>query len=207
MRLFPATRIGVFICANGPGAIFNYPSHEITALNIFELVRGTNQSFTDIVSKNMNIGTPFVEHQLFKGPKTGRASTALHKNQMRNQVHLNDVVGVYGHPHDGDVSIRYAPGTNNSTLQLYFSEWAHGRLQQVTGSNTTFSIQWDSSFMDHFYSYPFDIPGFWVDFGVVDSVLLRAGEFDIYSEFEFVKNATLDTFPAIPWAPTSCGPQ
>ncbi|KAG4068093.1 hypothetical protein HA402_001518 [Bradysia odoriphaga] len=207
MRLFPATRIGVFICTNGPGAILNYPTHEITALNIFELVRATNRSFEEIMSRNMNIGTPFIEHQLIKNYKTNRASTALHHNQIRKQFEPNDVVGFYGHPHDGDLSIRYAPGTNNSTLQVYFSEWAHGRLQQVPGFNTTFSVNWDTTIMDHFYSFPIEAPNFWIDFGIFDSVLLRAGEFNVYIEFEFVKNATLDTFPAIPWTPTSCGPE
>ncbi len=208
MRLFPATNIGVFICVNGPGVVVNFPMHEIVALNIFEVARGANVSLaTEIVSKKVDIGEPFIEHQLIKGHKTNRAATALHYNQIRNRIEPEDVLGVYGHPHDGDVSIRYAPNTGNTTLQVYFSEWAFGRLQPVAGSNTTFSILWDTAIMDHFYSYPWAVPNFWIDFSIADTVLIRGGELDFYDEFEFIKNATLDTFPSIPWTPTSCGPE
>lgn len=204
MRLFPAARIGIYICSNGPGTLRNYPTLADTSSIIFDLVRGANRSFDEIVSRNVNIGTPFDDHQIFERRNTNRPSTVLHYNQMRQNIDLTDVVGVYGHPYDGDVSIRYAPGTDNSTLQLYFSEWAHGRLQPIPESNTTFSIMWDTSIMDHFYSYSTE-PNFWIDFGIVDTVLFRVGDVDIYAEF--VKNATLDTFPAIPWTPTSCGPE
>lgn len=207
MRLFPTTRIGVFICANGPGVIANFPSHDIVAYSIFELIRGTNQSLDQILSSKVGVGKPFIEHQLRKSHKTNRASTALHHNQIRNRVEPGAVVGVYGHPHDGDLRITYAPGTGNTTLQLHFSDWAYGRLQPVPGFNTTFSVEWETNIMDHFYTYPGAVPNFWIDFGVVDTVLLRGGQFNFYDEFEFVKNATLDTFPSIPWTPTSCGPE
>lgn len=206
MRLFPTTRIGVFICANGPGLIANFPSHDIVAYSIFELIRGTNQSLDQILSNKVDIGKPFIEYQLRKSHKTNRASTALHHNQIRNRVEPDDVVGVYGHPHDGDLRITYQPGTGNTTLQLRFSDWAYGRLQPVPGFNTTFSVEWETTIMDHFYTYPWAVPNFWIDFGVFDALLLRAGEFSFYDEYEFVKNATLDTFPSIPWTPTSCGP-
>lgn len=207
MRLFPATKIGVFICANGPGLILNFPAHEIVALSIFELIRGTNQSLEQILSNKVDVGEPFIEHQLRKGHKTNRALTALHHSQIRNRVEPDDVLGVYGHPHDGDLTIAYEPETGNTTLHLYFSDWAYGRLQQVPGFNTTFSVEWQTRVMDHFYTYPWEVPNFWIDFGIADTVLLRAGEFNLYDEFEFVKNATLDTFPPIPWTPTSCGPE
>ncbi|KAJ6645759.1 Gigasin-6 [Pseudolycoriella hygida] len=207
MRLFQATRIGVFICANGPGVIFNFPTHEITAYSIFELIRGSTKSIEQILSSKVNLGKPFVEHQFAYGHRTNRAPTVLHHKQIRTTVEPEDVLGVYGHPYDGDVTIRYDPETNNTALQVFFSDWAYGRLEQVPGFNTTFSIEWQTSFNDHFYSYPFPIPSFWVDFGVVDTALFRGGEFDLYDEFEYVKNATLDTFPPIPWPPTSCGPE
>ncbi|XP_037047961.1 uncharacterized protein LOC119082550 [Bradysia coprophila] len=207
MRLFPATQIGVFICVNGPGLIIDYPMHENVILNIFELARGTNISLAELLSKKVNIAKPNIEHQLFKEHKTNRAATALHHSQIRSRVEPADVLGVYGHPINGDLSIRYAPGTGNTTLQLYLSEWTFGRLQPFTGSNTTFSIEWDTTIMDHFYSYPWAVPNFWIDFGIVDTALLRLGELDLYGEFEFVKNATLDTFPSIPWTPGSCGPE
>lgn len=209
MRLFPATRIGVFVCANGPGLILNFPTHDTLAYSIFELVRGTNQSLEQVVSNKVHIGKPFIEHELNKGYKTNRASTVLHHKQIKNRVELQEVLGVYGHPYDGDLRIRYEPDSGNKTLQLYFSEWAYGRLEQVRGSNTTFSVEWKTNIMDHFYSFQWKkVPSFWVDFGVADTVLLRAGEWDLYEyEFDFVKNATLDTFPSIPWTPNSCGPE
>lgn len=207
MRLFPSSRIGVFICANGPGVIANFPPHEIVSLSIFELVRGTNQSLAQILANKIDVGEPFIEHQLKISNKTNRASTVLHYDQIRTRIEPENVLGVYGHPHDGDLSIRYGPETGNTTLQIYFSDWAYGRLQQVPGFNTTFSVQWDTNIMDHFYTYPWAVPDFWIDFGIADTVLLRAGEFGFYDEFEFVKNATIDTFPSIPWTPTSCGPQ
>lgn len=207
MRLFPATQIGVFICINGPGLIIEYPWHEDVSLNIFELARGTNLSLAEIVSKKVDTVKPFIEHQLFKEHKTNRGATALHHSQIRSSVEPADVLGVYGDPVNADLMIRYAPETGNTTLQVYLSEWAFGRLQPLTGSNTTFSIQWDTTIMDHFYSYPWEVPNFWVDFGIVDTALLRLGELDLYGELEFVKNATLDTFPAVPWTPDSCGPE
>lgn len=206
MRLFPATQIGVFICVNGPGLIIEYPWHEDVSQNIFELARGTNISLAEILSKKVDIVKPFIEHQeLFKEHKSNRAATALHHSQIRNSVKPADVLGVYGDPINGDLTVTYAPGTGNTTLQLYLSEWAFGRLQPFTGSNTTFSIVWNTTIMDHYYSYPWAVPNFSIDFGIVDTALLRLG--DIYGDYEFVKNATLDTFPAIPWTPDSCGPE
>lgn len=168
---------------------------------------GNNQILEQSLSNKAHVGRPFIEHQLFRGNKTNRPLKALHHNQIRNRVEPADVLGVYGHGHNGDLVIRYEPQTGNTTLQIFFSEWVYGRLQQVPESNTTFRIEWQTTIMDHFYSYPWAVPNFWVDFGVVDSALLRGGELDFYDEFEFVKNATLDTFPPIPWTPTSCGPE
>ncbi|XP_037024166.1 gigasin-6-like [Bradysia coprophila] len=180
MCLFPATKIGIFICSNGPGLLMNYPSHEITSVNIFELIRGTNRSLEEIESKNRKFDNHFIEEHLFDGHKANRVSTVLHYSRIRNKVELN-------------------------ALQLYFSEWAHGRLQQVPGSNTNFSVHWDTTIMDYFYSGLRAPLNFWIDFGIVDSVLLRVDFNNL--EFQFVKNATLDTFPAIPWSPSSCGPE
>lgn len=208
MRLFPATRIGVLICANGPGIIIDWPSHEVVALNIFEWVRRTNQSAEHLTPKNIDVDKPFIEHQLFKGSETNRLPTALHHSQIRNHVELADVVGVYGHPYDGNLIIRYAPETSNTTLQLYFSEWTYGRLDPVAGSNTTFIVEWETTIMNHFYSYPGPVPHFLIDFGIVDVVLFTIRlDSEVYADYEFVKNATLETFPAVPWTPTSCGPE
>lgn len=210
MRLFLVTRIGVFICTNGPGFINKYPVPAAVVSNIFDLIQRNNRSVTDNLSRKVDGGMPFIEHQLIRGCKMNRATTGLHDHDhhgLRNRIEPEDILGTYGHPHDGDLSIRYAPGTSNTTLQLYFSEWAYGRLQPITGSNTTFSVEWDTSIMDHFHSYPSSVPNYWIDFGIVDTVLFRAGESDQYDEFKFVKNATLDTFPAIPWSPNSCGPE
>lgn len=207
MRFNPATKIGVFSCANGPGVIANFPTHDVVAYSIFQLILGTNQSISQILSNKVNIGKPYIEHQLIRSHKTNRASTALHHSRIMKRVVLEDVLGIYGHPHDGDVRISYQPGSGNTTLQIYFSEWTYGRLIPVNGTNTTFSVEWETNVMHHFYTYPWAVPDFWVDFGVADTVLLRAGEFDLFEEYEFVKNATLDTFPPIPWTPTSCGPE
>lgn len=59
--------------------------------------------------------------------------------------------------------------------------------------------------MDHFYTYGEEVPDFYADFGIADTILLRGGTLEIYSEFVFERNATLETFPPIPWAPDSCG--
>lgn len=206
MHLYPATQIGVFISVNGPGLIIEAPLHGTVARNIFELARGANISFADIESEKVDV-KPSVEHQLFKELNTNRVATVLHHSQIRNSVEPADILGVYGHAINGDVSIRYPLGGDNTTLQLYLSEWAFGRLQPFNGSNTIYSVEWDTTIMDHFYSYPWAVPNFWVDFGIVDTALLRLGELDLYGEFEFVKNATLDTFPPIPWRPDSCGPE
>lgn len=195
------------MCANGPGAILEWPSHEVVALHIFEWTRQSNQSVEHLSLKNFKVFEPFIEHQLFIGSETNRVPTALHHSQIRNHVELSDVIGVYGQPYDGNLIIRYAPNSGNATLQVYFSEWAFGQLRQVDGSNTTFTVEWETTIMDHFYSYPWEVPNFWIDFGIVDTVLIRGGELDSYDELEFVKNATLDTFPVIPWTPTSCGPE
>lgn len=207
IRLFPNTKIGVFICSSGPGRIVNFPRLGDLAYSIFELVRGTNQSVEQILSDKLDVGQPFIEQQLIKGHKTNRASTALLHNRMRNPVELEDVLGVYGHPYDGDLTIRYEPESGNSTLQVFFSKWAYGRLELVQGSNTTFSIQWQTSIIDELYSNPGTVRSFWIDFGVTDSVQLREGNLELYNEFNFVRNATLDTFPSIPWTPASCGPE
>lgn len=132
-------------------------------------------------------------------------ATALAQDQIRTRVKLEDVLGLYGHPVDGDLTITY--DTDNTTLQIYFSEFAYGILHDVPGFVTTYRIEWKTSIMDQFYTYPEPVPDFWVDFGITDIVLFRAGEFDQYAEFEFVKQATLETFPPIPWEPTSCGPE
>lgn len=155
MRLFPATRIGVFLCTNGPGFISRFPVLSTVALNIFELVRGNHRSPFE---HTVVVDNYIAEHQLvIKGRRTNRTPTALHYNQLRNCVETEDVLGVYGHPYNGDVYIRYAP--DNTTLQLYLSEWAHGRLQPVSGSSsTTFDVLWDATIMDHFYSYPGAVP-------------------------------------------------
>lgn len=204
MRLFPATRIGVFLCTNGPGFISNVPVPSTVALNIFELVRGNNRSPLEhtVVA---DADTPIDEHQLVKGRRTNRVSTALHRSQLKHRIEPEDVLGVYGHPYNGDVFIRQA--LNNTTLELYISEWAHGQLQPTTESDTVFVVEWETTIMDHFYSYPGAVPNFWIDFGIVDRVLFRVGEWNLYNEFEFVRNATLDTFPSIPWSPNSCGPE
>lgn len=203
MRLFLVTRIGVFLCTNGPGFIANYPVPATVISNIFDLVQGS----ADILSEREVVGESFVDKKWMKGRRTNRAATVLHHHQIRSRVKAEDILGVYGHPHNGDISIRYAPGSNNTTLQIYFSQWAHGRLSPVPESNTTFSVDWDTNVMDHFHSYPSTVPNFWIDFGIVDTVLFRTGEWNSYNEFQFVKNATLDTFPTIPWTPTSCGPE
>lgn len=208
MRLFPATQIGVFICVNGPGLIIEYPWHEDVSVNIFELARGANISLAKIVAEKVDMVKPFIDElQLFKEHKTNRAATALHHSQIRNSVEPADILGVYGDPVNGDLTVRYAPGSGNTTLQLHLSEWVFGRLQPFTGSNTTFNIEWDTGFMDHFDSYPWGVPNIWVEFGIVDMALVRLGELDEFGEFAYVKNATLDTFPAIPWTPDSCGPE
>lgn len=131
----------------------------------------------------------------------------MHHNRIRNQVEPEAVLGSYGHPVEGDLTIRYELESGNSTLQVFFSEFAYGRLELVNGSNTTFSIDWQTSIIDELYSNPGVVQNFWIDFGITDSVLLREGSLELYSEIEFVKNATLDTFPSIPWTPTSCGPE
>lgn len=194
------------MCANGPGFLANFPTQDVVSYSIFEIVRGTNQSIAQILSNKVNIREPFIEDQLIKGHNTNRPATALHRSQIMTRVVLEDVIGIYGQPYLGDVSILYQPGSGNTTLQIYFSQWAYGRLLPVVESNTTFSIEWDTNIIDNYLSHVEPVPGFWVDFGVADSVLLRTGEFDLYKEYEYIRNATLDTFPAIPWTPDSCGP-
>lgn len=207
IRLFPATKIGVFICSSGPGRIVNFPRLGTLAYSIFELVRGTNQSVEQILSNKADAGKPFIEHQLIKGHKMNRASTTLPHNRIRNRLEAEDVLGIYGHPYEGDITIRYEPESGNSTLQVFFSDWAYGRLELVQGSNTTFSIEWQTSIVDELYSTPGAVRSFWIDFGGTDSVQLREGDLEFYDEFDFVRNATLDTFPSIPWTPNSCGPE
>lgn len=207
MRIFPATKVGVWICANGPGVIYNFPTNDIAAYSIFEIVRGTNQTLEQILYSQRNISKPFVEHQLRRGYKTNRNPTALHLNQIRTRVEVEEVLGLYGHPHDGVITIEYEPETGNTTLQINVSEFAIGRLHEISGFPTTYSIEWKTGIMDHFHTYPDPVPSFWVDFGIADTILVRGGEVSVYAEFEFVKDATLDTFPPIPWSPSSCGPE
>jgi len=207
MSLFLTTKIGVFICANGPGYIVNFPTHDVISATIFELVRGRTESLEDTLFKQKNMDMPFIEHKLISGHKTNRHSTVLSKSQIRNRVEPDEVLGLYGHPYDGVLTITYEPESANTTLQINFSEWAIGSLHAVPGFPSTFSVEWRTSIMDHYYTYPDTLPDFWVDFGIVDTVLFRGEAFDSYMEFEFYKNATLDTFPIIPWSPTSCGPE
>lgn len=207
VRVFHAAQIGIFICTNGPGFVANYPNPARTVSSIFDIIIGSNRSSADTLFDRGNDEKPSLEHQLIRGQKTTRVQTVLNRHQILKQIALNDVLGTYGHPFNGDLSIRWAPNSSNTTLQLYFSEWAHGRLYPMSESNTTFTIEWDSSIMDHFHSYPSPAPSFFIDFGVAETALFRAGDMELFDEYEFVRNATIDTFPQISWPPDSCGPE
>jgi len=95
---------------------------------------------------------------------------------------------------------------DNNFLQVNLGEWGIGRLIEVPGSTTKFSVAWKTDLMHHFYTYPpilLPVPDIYFDFELNNINLLLD---DILAAV-FVKNATLDTFPVIPWNPQSCGPE
>jgi len=92
-------------------------------------------------------------------------------------------------------------------LQISFGmgEWSVGRLLPTNESEALFLIEWTSDIEHHFYSYPEELyptPVFHVVFHPDSVFFLFNGALRIV----FIKDATVETFPVIPWDPTSCGP-
>jgi len=102
----------------------------------------------------------------------------------------------------GDLMITLDP-EDNSFLQVNVGEWGIGRLIPVPGSTTKFTVEWKTDIIHDFYTYPTPIPLQHVEFQSNTVHLLSD---DILAAV-YVKNATLDTFPVIPWDPESCGPE
>jgi len=102
----------------------------------------------------------------------------------------------------GDLFISLDSADNNF-LQFNPGEWGIGRLIPVPGSTTKFDVEFKTDILHHFCSFSSEIPPLYFEFQDNTVNLLLHGVL----MSEFVRNATIDTFPVIPWDPTSCGPK
>lgn len=104
MRLFPATNIGVYICANGPGAIMHFPQLHHAIYSIFDLVNGnTSTNASSVLENKRSLKLEsFVQAEWGKEHRTTRKTTVLKSNQFRKAVRSEELLGLYGNSIDGN---------------------------------------------------------------------------------------------------------
>lgn len=97
----------------------------------------------------------------------------------------------------GDIEISLP----NGTLYFRFGLWATGYLHEYPNIPNTFTIRWDSDFVQDIYFGIGELVDIFVRFKNVDTLQILFD--DVYT---FRRGVSLETLPEIPWEPESCGP-
>jgi CubicO group peptidase (beta-lactamase class C family) len=200
-------QLGVFLTSNGPGRIVGPMTYEIASSAIFDIVR--TGAYKANLERNMKKPNLFGIHgdmahpigRLVKDP-TFKASDFIETQR----VEFGEVVGLYGHETGGDLRIKLDT-EDTRFLEVNWGEWGIGRLHPVSGSDTKYLIEWKTDFAHHFYTYPpevWPVPIMHIDFRPMIKSLYILSDDEVNAVF--VRDATIGTFPVIPWDPASCGP-
>jgi CubicO group peptidase (beta-lactamase class C family) len=199
--------LGVFITTNGPGAVIGPMTHEVASSAVFDIVRtGTfKMNLQRNLRKPEKLG---VSEDLANPIGRFRKDLAVKVSDFteKRRVEFGEVVGLYGHDTWGDLRIKLDT-EDTRFLEVNWGEWGIGRLLPVDGSDTKYLVEWKSDILDHFYTYPTDllpVPIIHIDFRPTIKSLYFLWDDAVGAVF--VRDATIGTFPVIPWDPASCGP-
>lgn len=90
----------------------------------------------------------------------------------------------------------------NGTLYFRFGTWATGYLIEYPNITDTYTVRWDSDFVQDIYFGIGELVDIFFQFENTDTLSIIFD--DVYI---FRRGVSLETLPIIPWDPQSCGPE
>jgi hypothetical protein len=208
MTLIPELNIGIFTVSNGPGptGMETGFTQERLHARIYDILRGSPKSEIEDLDTEVSkeaLMTEVKNNMPWIGQN--QETRYIPKNSLEVKLSEPEIVGLFGNADTGDIVIE---SDTTEGLQLHFGPFATGRLERQNDTNS-WTVQWTSTIMQQFYIYgelvAFD---FSVHFPNENELSFELGtNLDDTSFFlNFKRNATVDTFPVIPWDKDSCGP-
>ncbi|CAL8072546.1 unnamed protein product [Orchesella dallaii] len=190
MSLFPAKKLGVFSFSNGPGPLPLQSGHEFLGNQVFDLIEGNLE--------DMQFG------EILSSPKPGKAKVYQYRSVPKtSKMYQSELAGLYGHPYEGVFVVTYDESNTTHPLTIQYGKRGTGTLSETEMANI-YKIEWFGEILSLFYAYNGGQPlsDMMLDFNTPDTAVF----IDQDGAIEYRRNATLDSFPTIPWDPTSCGP-
>jgi CubicO group peptidase (beta-lactamase class C family) len=212
MTLIPELNIGIFTVSNGPGPTgmeTGFTQEKLHA-RIYDILRGSQKPDMEMEDVDTEVSKDVLVAEVRNSmPWIGQDQEASFYIQSKKspEVQLSEpeIIGLFGNADTGDIIIE---SDTNEGLQLHFGPFATGRLERQNDTNS-WTVQWTSTIMQQFYIYgELVVFDFNVHFPNENELSFELGtNLDDKSFFlNFKRNATVDTFPVIPWDEDSCGP-
>ncbi|CAG7726550.1 unnamed protein product [Allacma fusca] len=192
MTLYPDLNIGIFSSANGPGRLDGYSHNDLhNALAALFLgkksVEDIKQELTDLLRKG--------EKDVFSEKSTSENDNDICQECI--QAVPENIPGVYGNPSQGDLEIILDESDPKGRLRMQYGTWGKAYIRETSDANKLL-LEWDSDVVSDFWAASGTFPKHYLNFIDNDNFYIED------RLYPYTRNATLNTLPAIPWAPGSC---
>jgi len=101
-------------------------------------------------------------------------------------------------------------GDNNENLNINYGEWGIGILTPRSNELNVYDVTWTTTITYDFHAFgvesPDELPIITLHFVTSNELNFDLGSRQLGKPIAFIRDATIDTFPQIPWDPESCAP-